>query len=288
MKIFIRDTGEENNRRQNILAGIQRLLNEKRAGLAINERDDNIRLFLYHISDIPQNRSEYEAIKKEVSQDATKLLIEYSATILQTETTSNIWRIPPGFLLNNLARFISFYLEEGVFRAEILLGYNPAYEAAVDLLNKFFPLDIQLQLGDPDKCKKVAGELLQDAELQDIKRELSIIMKGPIIYRGGCFEQEDSGTADSGEEPLTLVNGLIELSRLFVCKSEDASSLSQSDLSKVFGLLQREGDRDLIENLDSPILKEGGFHRRYERLRDRLFAILEDQDRYDDPHRRFE
>jgi hypothetical protein len=284
MKIFIRDTGEENGRRQNILAGIQRLLKVKRVGLAINERDDDIKLFLYHISDIPQNRSEHEAIKKQVLQDKTKLLVEYSGTILQAETLSNIWRVPPNILLNNLARFVVSYIEEGTFRAEILLGYHPIYEAAVDLLNKFFPLDIQLQLGDPDKCKKAARVLLQDSEIRGIGRELSIILRRPIIYREGRFKEEDfrKHCSGSGEDPLALVNGLIELSRLF---DHNSSGSSRSDLSTVFGLTPQEADESLIGNLGSPILKEDGYHRRYERLRDRLFAIVEEQNNYDGPHR---
>lgn len=71
-------------------------------------------------------------------------------------------KLSANYLRENLGHFLKKFIEakatntiQDLQLAE-LCGFNPKLDSALELLQLFLPLDIQLQLGDSDKCKNTA------------------------------------------------------------------------------------------------------------------------------------
>jgi hypothetical protein len=134
---------------------------------------------------------------------------------------------------------------------DALTGFDPRFEAALGLLQLLLPLDVELQLQDNSAesiagCKRVAQELMdQSGAMDNLLRNV---------------------TRDTAA--MELLSGLKELAR-GVEQAGDRAAMHE-----ILGF-QFSG-RELKREEDGvPDLRENGFHRVYEKLRDTLFEILE-------------
>lgn len=282
MKIFIRDTGETEegkSRRGKILTGIQALIGDGRVVLEQDEKEGSVELFLYHTSDTQANETEYAYIEQVVAADPGKLLVLYSGSVRHPSvpvepSRPNVWKVPPQHVINHLAKVVEFYLENGRFEADILLGSDPSYVACINLLNKFLPLDVELQLGSVEKCREAAHALAEEGQQREVAELFGLITNRRVEFVNGELPESGGAGAAAGDA-LESLRRLMQLVRACAGVNGNDGGGDAKQLYEVFGYQFNGEGRRRLDSQSRPVLAETGFHRTYERLRNKLLAVVE-------------
>jgi hypothetical protein len=144
-----------------------------------------------------------------------------------------------------------------------LVGLDLRLEAAIELLEIFLPLDIELQLHQVDKCRDIGGKLLN--RRQDVIHLLN------SIYTDFQITLEVLESTNSEEE-----SGYGLLCRLWDYCNRLQNAQTKEELKEIF--LGKAVKAEYMHNdLDDLTMYDNGFHRTYEKLRDNLFAQLEER-----------
>jgi hypothetical protein len=131
----------------------------------------------------------------------------------------------------------------------------------VDLLQMFLPLDIQLQLNDPEVsgCKR-------EADILDGKLATIATLLGRITRKEITPEQVKTVVARSGDgDSIGLVR------RLMTYVQHVRKSDKRSDMSAIFGFNSESSS----SNDNAGSLEPKGFHCTYKRLRDTLLELVD-------------
>jgi hypothetical protein len=146
-------------------------------------------------------------------------------------------------------------LSGGRITADCFYRINLRLDSASDLLLAFLPLDIALQLADPDECHAEASRLTgRSGEVSE-------------LLSRAWYADDLPGDDSHGDEGREDVSGL--LARLLELAERARAARDAAALGEIFGL---PAGGESPNHDGEPRLHELGFHRTFENLRDRVLA----------------
>jgi hypothetical protein len=184
--------------------------------------------------------------------------------------------VPPQHVINHFAKFVEFYLENGRFEADILLGSDPSYVASINLLNKFLPLDVELQLGSVEKCREAAHALTDERQQREVAELFGLVTNRRIEFVDGEL-REPGGAVPAEGDALESLRRLMQLARACASVNGNGQGDDAKQLSEVFGYQFNGDGKRRLDSQSRPLLSEKGFHRTYEGLRNKLLAVVEEK-----------
>jgi len=141
------------------------------------------------------------------------------------------------------------------WQIDVLLGFDSKRDASIKLLEMFLPLDIELQLGDQDRCREEAELLIKK---EDAEGSVTTLLQR--IYTMNIAQIPQSSNSNS-EISVRLKDRLISLARTVVTEKAPP-------LEVLFGY-QVDGNGSVNKH-DASKLRDEGFHKTFESLRNSL------------------
>jgi hypothetical protein len=166
---------------------------------------------------------------------------------------------PLDILKKNAAKFFKRLAADGILTVDAfneLAGFDPHREAAISLLEKFLPLDIELQLGDVLNCRKQANLLIEEGTKNSIAELLN------RIY------EINAAQPIQNVQPEAKV--ALKLKERLMSVAEGVATQEALSMDVFFGYQVDESGS--VNRHDPSNLREEGFHRTFEKLRDMLLG----------------
>lgn len=234
----------------------------KTSGYLHNSDGTPFSLDPYDLIFVHESDKSYNVTDNYIDLAGDKSIVCYSGGAVSVEVPKlnkfQIKSLPISLLKKNAAKFFDTLANESALSLELfygLAGIDPKREASFNLLQMFLPLDIELQLGDLDKCRKQAELLIKK---EDDERAATTLLHQ--IYATNSI-QLPQGTDSNSEVSVKLKDRLMLLAKMVA--TDKAPSLEI-----VFGYQLDENGN--INKQEGSKLREEGFHKTFESLRDSL------------------
>lgn len=169
-------------------------------------------------------------------------------------------------------RFLQSYVEKIDQTIEALLPsdneYTNRFDVAIELLQMFLPLDIELQLENGDgyveRCRETAAKLGQQEAM--MKNMIDKITEQENNLRKLSYQSK------SNTFSTTAYTRASDHLRKLLPLARKAQTAGREELLEIFGFRFENGTKKVKDG--KPDLNENGFHKLYEGLRDNLLDLV--------------